>query len=266
MEPEQVSSEQVSSEQVSSEVAASPNAAPTAGAESAPAAADPRVEAAPSTDWEKRYKDLQSKSTKDSQELAQMREVVAALTAQIGTPQQQGADLNISDDDYVQGSQLKQFAKQMKASEGRVGDMLLTLKFQQENPDLAGYDHLVGAILAHQTDQRLPKDQRLSQAANKAREFLANERRKGEVAARAEIEKKQKEAAAAAGMSSGTTHIASTPSDDDRPQSTEDYIRQRQAQTAKLQGSVLRKCLTPARASCSGGRPTERVHSWDNYG
>ncbi len=185
--------------------------------------------------YEQRYKNLQVHHTQAKQDLAQSKQLVEMMTPHVNFGNKEETDSAEGDEEYVQTGQMKQ---QLQDISAKVDDKLLSLKFQQDNPDLKDYQHVVGSMLA-QTDSRLPKEARLEKAAKLTREFLETERKKGAEAAQAAKTQKAAAEAEAAGISSGTTKISKSESDDlDKPQSHSDYMAERLKQSMASQGQT----------------------------
>ncbi len=185
--------------------------------------------------YEQRYKDLQVDHTTTKQELAQSKQLVDMMTPHVNFRDKKESESAEDDDEFVQTGQMKQ---QLQDISAKVDDKLLSLKFQQDNPDLKDYQHVVGSML-NKTDPRLPKETRLEEAAKLTRDFLETERKKGAESAEADKVKKAAAEAEASGIASGTTKVSKGESDDpDKPQSYKDYMAERTRQANSIREPI----------------------------
>ncbi len=185
--------------------------------------------------YEQRYKDLQADHTVVNQELAQSKQLVEMMTPHVNFGDKKESESAVDNDEFVQTGQMKQ---QLQDINAKVDDKLLSLKFQQDNPDLKDYEHVVGSML-NRTDPRLPKETRLEEAAKLTREFLETERKKGAESAEADKVKKAAAEAEVSGIASGTTKVSKSESDDlDKEQSYSDYMAERTKQANSIREPI----------------------------
>lgn len=186
------------------------------------------------TNWEERYKELQSHSTRTAQEAAELRRKLEEM--EISQPAQTPVELaslnldDINEEELIEGKKLKQVLNNvMKTFQTQTQVNNLTMKFRTENPDMVEYEDMVGTFFA-KTNPKLPADRRLNDAVKSCRTFLENERKKGAE----QVLKKKTAAAEVSGLSSSTPPAA--PPKAEKDETAEDYIAARKARHAKLSG------------------------------
>ena len=187
-------------------------------------------------DYEAKYKDLQSKHDKLQQEHEGLQTEYDAVKpfgdfAGSDALSPEGGE---NEDDELPVTRKE--SRQMIANfERRRQIERMTDKFLGANPDLRPYEDLVGNILMTKTDPKMPITKRLIDAGKKTRAFLETERQKGKDEETAIAEQRKKDEAAASGLgSAGTT--SPKKSEQEKEQTSGDYIKGRKAQSAEGRG------------------------------
>lgn len=193
----------------------------------------PKKEPEAKVDWEKRYKDEQTKISELAgekkvlaDELAKSQETVKAIEpfidwdAATGTPQEKEG-LTIEDLD-------KKISKVVSDS----SDAQAWSDFKHDNPELKGHEALVLSFVQKSTGTR---DERLGKAKKLATDYIESLRAEGKKAALDQNDETARKEAEVAGLDP-----KATPPSDEKPVTTEEsnvnYINERKAASSKAHG------------------------------
>ena len=190
--------------------------------------------------YEKRYKDLQSQTTKVTQELAAVREqadkdrdLMTTIQPYIDWDAVNGKTVVPEDDDaLVDKKTLNATISDLK---NQIQTNRTTQDFRTKYPDMTDYEDLVGTFLG-KTDQRRPISERLEKAVENTRTLLESERKKGVESFKTKKKDKDAGEAEVAGLSSASVPVSKK--DDADGESYEDYIKGRQQLSAQAQGLI----------------------------
>lgn len=193
---------------------------------------------------EKDYTELQSKATKDAQDLKTAQETLDLIAEnelvdwdKLNKPPE-GAEGTPEDTEpkYVDAKTLE---KKLAETERKLGVSQALHEFRVANPDLAHpkYERIVTAELAELVQKntrggRLTKSRSelMTEAAENTRKFLTEERVKGQT----EAEEKEKKDAEAGGLGSESSTAPAAP--EDEGESYGDYLARRKAGFKKGRG------------------------------
>lgn len=193
--------------------------------------------------YEKRYKDLQSHTTKIEQENAKIKEQAAkdkelldAVTPFVNWDAASGKTAPVVDDgsgdEYVNKKTLTTVIKDLQ-DKFQAG--YTTQTFRIKYPDMVAYEDLVGSFLA-KTDGRRPMEDRIDTAVGNVKKLLETERARG----REEFEKEKKEKVEKEAEASGLSAAKGARGSNSEPdgETYEEYIASRQKRFAKAKGYV----------------------------
>jgi len=184
------------------------------------------------TNWEERYKNLESDHTKTAQELAEHKQLIETVTPFVDWGKVQGEEGHAEEGEQKFVDE-KTHTQSLKELSSDIDIKLLTLEFRQDHPELKPYEGLVGFNLLNNTNKNEPVKQRMAEAVKMTQEFLEKERNAG----KEEAEKKAQEAAGAGGLGSAG---ASSPEKKEASlgESNAEYIARRKEQSRKARGLI----------------------------
>lgn len=185
-------------------------------------------------DWEKRYKDEQSKISELANEkkvladeLSKSKQTLEAVQpfinwdAASGTPQEEEVDP-------------KDLNKKINKMKADLSDEIAWSTFRSQNPELKGHEALVLSFVQKSTGTR---DERLAKAKDLTEAYINNLREEGKKAALEQKEETVKAEAEAGGLSP-----VATPPSDDTPVTTSEvnnsYMETRKTAAAKARGFI----------------------------
>jgi hypothetical protein len=194
---------------------------------------DPKVES--TEDWEKRYKDLQSTYTSETQsrkaleeELSKSKQTIEAVQPYINWDAVNGTTPEETEVDP------RELDKKINKIKTDLSDEIAWSTFKAQNPELKGHETLVLSYVQKCTGTR---DERLAKAKELTVRYIESLREEGKKAALNEKEETARREAEAGGLTP-----SATPSQDEKPVTKEEansnYITARQAAAAKARGFV----------------------------
>ena len=182
----------------------------------------------PAVDFEKRYKDLQSHTTKVEQELKEVK-----------TEYDKDKELLNTVEPYIDWDRMNPEQKEEPDINAKLIELQrkielnqITQDFRTKYPDMVPYEELVGAMLSR-TDARRPMPERIGKAVGYVQKLLEAERLKGiEEAEKKKKDKKTKEAEASGFSESKNAKGEKEP----EGETYEDYIKDRKTRTNQAMG------------------------------
>lgn len=202
---------------------------------------DPAKDTQSQDSFEKRYKDLQSHTTKIEQENSKIKEQAAkdkelldAVTPFVNWDAASGKTTQAydpaTDGEYVDKKTLNTVIKDLQ-NQMQVG--YTTQTFRIKYPDMVAYEDLVGSFLT-KTDGRRPMEDRIETAVGNVKKLLETERTRG----RDDFEKEKKEKAAKEAEASGFSEAKGAKGSEKEPEGEtfEEYMAGRNKRFAKAKG------------------------------